>query len=286
MPNQQTVNYIKKQKLPPVGNLLRRTWQIYKERIRVFLGIAIIPVLVSIPLIIILLAGVLLLPKNIWFLASFLAFYIPVMIILQLWAMLALLFAIKERSDRIGIMDSFRTGWHKILPYLWISVISSFLIVGGFLLFIIPGIIFSIWFSLAIYILISEDLRGMNALFRSKQLVKGYWWSVFGRFILIQIIAVVISLLIYPLIIVFRSPALLLLDRFWGLIVSFFFLPFSVTFSYLIYEDLKKLKKDVPFVVPERKTKIKYILIGIAGLLLLGLFLGLSLPFWKPIPPL
>jgi len=50
--------------------------------------------------------------------------------------------------------------------------------VGGFLLLIIPGIIFFIWFGFAPYVCIIEGIGSTSALKRSKQLVKGNWWYV------------------------------------------------------------------------------------------------------------
>ncbi|MBZ9577492.1 hypothetical protein KJA13_00430 [Patescibacteria group bacterium] len=222
------------------GELLRKTFQIYKSRIGVFLGIAVIPFLVYL-----LFIPFFLLP--LFFNLSFIAFYkslglillpltLSVMIVLgimafvvNLWASIALLYAIKERDQKIGIKESFTKGWSKILSYWWISILVGLITMVGFLLFIIPGIIFSLWFSLAGYVLVSEDIKGMKALFRSKQLIKGYWWKVFWRYLALTF------LIILVLCIVGFIP-------FVRNIIYIFITPFSVTFSFLIYENLKQLK--------------------------------------------
>ena len=46
---------------------------------------------------------------------------------------------------------------------------------GGFVFFIVPGVIFSIWLSFSVLILIVENEKGTNALVRSKEYVKGRW---------------------------------------------------------------------------------------------------------------
>src|SRR3989339_248756 len=114
------------------------------------------------------------------FLILFGLIFFVVLIIAGLWSQIALLCAIKEREQDIGIKEAFRMGWHKIISYYWVSILSTFMVLGAFLLFFVPGIILAIWFSLALYILIAEDKKGMNAFFRSKQLVSGKWWTVFG----------------------------------------------------------------------------------------------------------
>lgn len=222
------------------GELLRKTFQIYKRRIGVFLGIMVIPFLVYL-----LFIPFFLLP--LFFNLSFIAFYkslglillpfvLSVMIVLgiiafvvNLWASIALLYAVKERDQKIGIKESFTKGWSKILSYWWISILAGLITMVGFLLFIIPGIIFGLWFSLAGYVLVSEDIKGMKALLRSKQLVKGYWWKIFWRFLVLTFIVFLVTFItgFIPFI---RN------------IIYVFITPFSITFSFLIYENLKQLK--------------------------------------------
>ncbi|PJA84173.1 MAG: hypothetical protein CO145_01995 [Candidatus Nealsonbacteria bacterium CG_4_9_14_3_um_filter_37_13] len=196
----------------------------------------------------------------------FIIFWLAVMVT-SLWSSVSLLYAIKEREEKIGIVESFRKGWHKIISFVWISILAGFITLGGFLLFIIPGIIFAIWFAFPIYVLVSEDLRGMNALFRSKQLVSGKWGSVALRLFTIGVIALVIySVIFFPLSFFVGKKAADIGDS----IISLFLTPFSVTFTFLIYEDLKKFKGEVSFEPPKRGTKIKFILIGIIGMI--GIF--------------
>jgi len=238
MANQQITS------LPGIGDLLSRSWQIYKARIGVFLGIMILPALL------LLLFSILLLIPSLRLNFPALIFVTPfiflIFIIIQIWASISLLYAIKEREQKIGIRESFVKGWHKIISYFWISLLAGLIVLVGFLLFIVPGIIFAIWFSLATYVLVAEGLTGMKALSRSKQLVSGYWWPVFGRFLLIGIIAVAASMFIGFILGIIGF----LINASWINDIaqrgfSFFLTPFFVTYAFLIYEDLKKLKEGV-----------------------------------------
>lgn len=223
-----------------IGELLSKTFQIYKKRIGVFLVISVIPFLtylVFVPFFLI----------PLFLNLPFIAFYkslgpfllIPLisvivvlgimMVIVNLWAGVSLLYAIKERDQEIGIRESFAKAWPKILSYWWISILVGVITMLGFLLLIIPGIIFSIWFSLASYALVSEEKKGMKALLRSKELVKGYWWKIFWRFLVLTSIVFLITFIAGFI-------------PFIGNIIYIFITPFSVTFSFLIYENLKQLK--------------------------------------------
>lgn len=175
--------------------LLDQTWGIYKKRFKVFFGIMIPPVIVSFLLGLFIAFGTILLNSNsaLFGVLGIIVLTISAILTLagvvaQIWSHTALLYAIKDREENIGIKESYRRGWGKIISYFWISLLSGFIISGGFLLFFVPGLIFLIWFSLASFVLIYEGKRGWLALMSSREYIKGNWWAVFWRFLFIGII--------------------------------------------------------------------------------------------------
>lgn len=78
-----------------------------------------------------------------------------------------------------------------VLRSLGISILTSLAVVGGFLLFVIPGFIFMAWFSLGMYVLVTENLGVVESMKRSKVLVRGRVWEIWG----ISSIAVVVTIL-------------------------------------------------------------------------------------------
>jgi len=248
--------------LPIVENLLKRSFAVYKARLGTFVGIMLFPLIVG-SLVFILSLLLINTPLVIFFLIIF----IPIMIIIGIWSQVSLIFAIKDREEKIGITESLRRGWKKIISFAWVSILAFFIIMGGYVLLIIPGIIFSIWLAFSTYVLVSEDLRGMNALFRSKQLTAGYWWKVLWRFIVTGIIIFIPVVLLHIILIVLISDDLA--DPLIRIITALFITPFNFTFGFLLYEDLKKQKAKTPFEAPKKGTKITFILVGIIGLLLI-----------------
>lgn len=234
--------------LPGIGDLLSRTWQIYKERIWVFLGIMILPVFINLGIalfsggLFISVSGPERLPPLLTIWLPVMPIFVLIAIIINIWAPVALLYAIKERKEKIRIKESFVKGWRRIISYFWISLLVGLIILGGFLLLIIPGIIFIIWFSLATYVLVAEDLTGTRALSRSKQLVSGYWWKVLWRFLIIGIIVIVIFLIIN---FISKSVGIPREINVFSIIISLFFAPFATTYGFLLYEDLRKFKEVV-----------------------------------------
>lgn len=129
------------------------------------------------------------------------------------------------------------------------SLLSSLFILLWLLLLIIPGIVFAIYYSFAIFVLLYEGLAFTKALKRSKGLIKGYWWAVFGR-LLFLIVAY------YILVIVLSIPSTLMPQGSWGqmlwsLMISVFnwlIGPLFMLYSYLMYKDLVVIKGQPPTV--------------------------------------
>ena len=155
-------------------------------------------------------------------------------------------------------------------------MLNGFIVMGGYLLFIIPGIIISIWFSVATFIFVIEERKGMTALLYSRHLVSGHWWGVFLRF---SFLAVLGLLIVLPLMFfsggfefnfeqiamsednpksVMTIPLLILLP----LITAF-----STVYGYLIYKNLRDLKGNVIFEEPKKSTKVKFLLVGALGVI-------------------
>jgi hypothetical protein len=153
----------------------------------------------------------------------FLLVGILISIIIGVWVYAATFFALKEQNSQIPVKQVFTTAKPHLWPFFWVSFLSGIAVMVGVVLFVIPGIIFGIWFSLALYVFVFEGTKGTSALKRSKVMVKGYWWPVFGRFAVIMIASGLISSI-----------------KFFGPIINLLFVaPFSIIYGYLIYKDLK-----------------------------------------------
>jgi competence protein ComGC len=284
MPNQK-ISY-----LPGVLEILGQAWSIYKQRIGVFLGVTLIPILVILTASVILVGGGFL-SMNLLsskFAASGLILVILLIVLLfilasviQTWGQIALIYAIKDSQEKIGVIESYRRGWHKILSYWWVLFLTGLITTGGFILLIVPGIIFSVWFSLAIFILISENLKGMNALLKSREYVKGKWGSVFWRLFFMGALTLIISLPLLALGFVFTLLKIPFASEITGFVIGLFLTPLMMTYYFLVYNNLKALKGEIIF-TPTVGKKLTFIFIGILGILLvsviffLGIFSGIN----------
>lgn len=245
--------------LPGAMDLLGQAWAIYKQRVGVFLIIEILPVL--------LMTGFVFATKFFLITDSLLLIIITafllfaIFIVAQTWMQTALIYAIKNREESIGVIESCKKGWHKIIPLWWTSLLSELIIMGGLMLFIVPGIIFAIWFSLTMFFVVAEDLKGMNALLKSREYVKGNWGKVLWRFLFIGGLAI----LAYLPTKIFDALHMTVVADISGFIVSLFLIPLVLIYSFLIYSNLKTLKGEALF-NPTKGKKVALIAIAVLGI--------------------
>jgi hypothetical protein len=144
----------------------------------------------------------------------------------------------------------------------------GFIITGGFLLFLVPGIIFSIWFVFSQFILARDNVRGMDALLKSREYVRDMWFEVFGRLAVVWLVSMFLGAI-----------------PFIGPLLSLLFAPFVMVFTYLIYEDLAGIKGASLSYGNTTGAKCKLVGIGALGYVVLPLILiamfgaAMMLPF-------
>ena len=84
----------------------------------------------------------------------------------------------------------------NILSLWWLYILSTLLIIGGFLLFIIPGLIVLVSTTFAQYIFVNEEKRGIQALLASRALVEGRWWKVLKKLFAFSVLALILIALV------------------------------------------------------------------------------------------
>ena len=80
-----------------------------------------------------------------------------------------------------------------VLPVLGVSLVAGAATLGGFILLIIPGIIFWTWFGFSGLARIIDEKKGIGALKYSHSLIRGRFWKILGRLLLLNIIVGAIS---------------------------------------------------------------------------------------------
>ncbi len=237
------------QALPGAGVLLKNAWQIYKSRFWTLLGIALFPflALIGAGLMLLLIVGAQKLNFSGWLtlvllilgiIFSFLSLFLFV------WSRVALLFAIKDNLELIGVKESFKRAKGKILSFIWIGLLNGIVIFGGFVLGIVPGIIFGIWFIIAQFVFVAEGHKGFNALLRSKEYVSGRWWSVAWRMLAVGFISILIYLIGVVTGFIPSELFVNIVSVILG-IVNFLFYIFLSVYLFSLYNSLKETRPQL-----------------------------------------
>lgn len=144
-------------------------------------------------------------------------------------------------KNDLTIKESLSYALNNFLPYFGVSLLVGLIVFGGMLLLIIPGLMFAVWYLLYTVVFIAEDLRGTSVLKRSKELVKGYFWPVTGRFLLFFVGASIIDNILTR--ISEQDGAISFLVMPVQLAFSFIISVVGIVFIYQIYSELKQIKK-------------------------------------------
>ncbi|MFQ5975179.1 MAG: hypothetical protein ACE5J5_02530 [Candidatus Hydrothermarchaeales archaeon] len=146
------------------------------------------------------------------------------------WVNIALVVALENLEEPGIISKSFKEGLRLLIPYTILSVAYGISVAVGLIILIIPGILLAVWLSLFEYVMVFEEKRYLKAFTRSKELVEGYSFEVFSRFLIFTIIWFVIA-------IVLRS-----IPYFGSILLDLIFFPYITIYFFVIYKDLSKIK--------------------------------------------
>lgn len=140
---------------------------------------------------------------------------------------------------------------------------------AGFVLLIIPGIVLAILFLFSQFVLVEEEYRGLNALMISREYIKGYAWSVFGRLLLLGALLASLVAIFEVIVLVLKidkNPVVSIISSISMVGISIFVLSLLVT----MYKNIKDLKGGSVSI--DGKPKWGYVVMAVLGLLC---FLGI-----------
>ncbi len=238
--------------LPKSKQILKESWAIYKNRFKTLITIILIPatcylLFILLGALIAAITGGLLKqsPGSIQVLAIvgiiLAAIAVIFFIYLYVWATVAQLYAIKDQTEGIGWKESFKRSRPKINPFFFTGLLNGLAVLGGMILFIIPGIIFALWFSQSPYIVIEEGLNNTAALKRSKYYVKGRISQIFGKLFYVGIITFGIYIGLMIILAIFGSLTGIKYNNLsWiGNIFSLVWTPLVTVYGYQVYKYCK-----------------------------------------------
>jgi len=143
-------------------------------------------------------------------------------------------------GDPVDPEESFRFGFKRLGSVILVSVLVGLVVAGGFILLVVPGIIFFVFLSVSIPVLIVENRRGTAAMSRSWNLVKGHAWHAFGVLLVVAIIAGVIMVAVGAI-----GDGAWVVRWIFAAIGQILTAPFTALASVLLYLDLRSRSEAI-----------------------------------------
>ncbi|PKM88511.1 hypothetical protein CVU83_01585 [Candidatus Falkowbacteria bacterium HGW-Falkowbacteria-2] len=232
-----------KQKLTPSFDLIASAWKLYKRGFFHFIGMYLWGLLGLLPLAVVAGLAISLYTFADWQTPFFYVLFGFVGLLALAWAIyfttrakIGWLMLIK--NDFKGIRPTFNETKPYFWRYLWASLVVGLITFVLIFFLLVPAIYVAVIFAFALIAIVFEDKRTFSSIERSYDLVKSYWWPVFGRFILIGFLALIASFFLnIPLAFLegaLRDIWMALVNIFWALTG-----PFFLVYSYQLYLDLK-----------------------------------------------
>lgn len=170
--------------------------------------------------------------------------------VISLWFSAAMIKVVSERLDNKNY-GNFKVelifAKHKLLIVITTSILSTLAVFAGILLFIVPGIIFSVWLAFSMFAVVLDDKKDADALKFSKSLVEGRWWNVLFLLMIPTVIFIVISGVIQiPLDQIMKNTSSLTINTAMfaiGSVTNALIIPFLISAQTILYTELKKTRK-------------------------------------------
>ncbi|MBI3305221.1 hypothetical protein HYZ80_02790 [Candidatus Parcubacteria bacterium] len=266
--------------LKPFGELFTQTRRSYGYLFRIFWPVfALLFVLQVVPSF---LPGgasaAVVLQGAVWLAALVLTMLLPIAMILALDQ--------RERANPTpNLVGLWREARSKFWGFVWVGMVSTLVVMGGFVALVVPGLVLSIQNFFASYIYVLEGRRGLAAVETSRQMVRGLGWPVFGRLFLMGLMAMAVFLVVVVITVLLAIPAFIhitpgsapypspepkltpmqeaAVNGLQGL-ANLFLFPVFAAFPYWLYREVRRLRGAPEVQQPSQSTKV-FLGLGIAG---------------------
>jgi len=169
-----------------LGELIGTGWEIYKKNFKLFLFIILI-IYLPINIILNLVPGT---SETFGGVMAYLRLTQILELVLGIIATMAIAYAVNKivNHKKPELWESIKSAllvWDKAILT---ALLAGLILIVLYLLLIIPGIIYSVYYTFALYTVILKDKKYKKALDYSKSIVKGRWWRVFGIIIVVTLL--------------------------------------------------------------------------------------------------
>jgi hypothetical protein len=219
----------------PASGVIGEAWEVYKAHWQHLLTLSVV-VYAAVALIGILLGAIF----DIWLAALFGA---VISLVAFFWLQAALVKAVEDLRDGradFSLSETFGEAQKHLAAVVVAAILAGLGIALGLILLIIPGLVLLTWWCVIVPAIVIENKSAGESFSRSRKLVRGYGWNVFG------VIVIVVALLIgFNIVLsIVLTPLADWLQSFLSSFISgTLTAPFTATVLTLLYFRLRAAKE-------------------------------------------
>lgn len=174
--------------------------------------------------------------------------------IIAIWISLAIILLIPDlaaqKPPRLTTLNS--RARRAAIPFILTVLLVNVIQFAGLVAFILPGIVFSVWFGFATVIVVLEQTSVIESLKRSRDLVKERFWAVFWRLfaglilifsfyiVAIGVVSILFTLLSGQDIMTYMESTPSLGEQALFQVFDIIFFPLFLVYTVILYLSLKK----------------------------------------------
>jgi len=227
--------------MSPTSGVIGEAWNVYKTHWRHLLTIS-FAVYVAVAVI-----GALLAALLSWLGAILAAF---VSLVAVFWLQAALVKAVDDVRDGradLSLGETFAAAREHLGAVVVAGILAAIGIIVGLILLIVPGLVLMTWWAVIVPTIVLENRSAGESFTRSRELVRGYGWGVFGVIVLVILLLIGFQIVLKLIL----SPVADWLQSFVAQIVSgTLTAPFIAVVLTLLYFRLRAAKEPEAAPVP------------------------------------
>lgn len=147
-----------------------------------------------------------------------------------------------EANPKVKVFETIKRSAKFIIPLLLNGIVMTFLVMGGYFLFIIPGIVFGILFVFSQYIIITENKGPVESLKRSMNIVMKNFSAIFLRLLALWGLSLLISIIFTILSSILKDESTSGVITILNFIANIAFTWFSIAYILTLFKQLQKTK--------------------------------------------
>ena len=160
-----------------------------------------------------------------------------------IWIQVGVIKTVKDRASAEYHVDAITAESKPLIgPYFGTSLLVGLRTILWFLLLIIPGLIYGVYYSLAEYIVVDKGVKYNEAIRMSKKYIEGMWSQVFFSYLKLVAVSILVFIaaeMIGQLVGGDKGADVL------SAILNLFYGPYAVIYAFLLYENIKSLKPEI-----------------------------------------